>query len=226
MAHRFNGMSVERRFCLLIIARSENSKMSSEGGHAQSNQQLIDQAFCGIQALAERMRGETAGTIARAAELIHCAIKSGNKILACGNGGSAAEAQHFIGELVGRFLTEREPLAGVALTVDTSVLTAVGNDYGYSEVFTRQVKGIGKPGDVLLAISTSGQSSNVLKALAAARDGGLVTIALIGAESSLELDVCDLVITIPDPSTPRIQEMHLVVLHLICELVDNALTTV
>lgn len=200
--------------------------MSSEGGHAQSNQQLIDQAFCGIQALAERMRGETAGTIARAAELIHCAIKSGNKILACGNGGSAAEAQHFIGELVGRFLTEREPLAGVALTVDTSVLTAVGNDYGYSEVFTRQVKGIGKPGDVLLAISTSGQSSNVLKALAAARDGGLVTIALIGAESSLELDVCDLVITIPDPSTPRIQEMHLVVLHLICELVDNALTTV
>lgn len=197
--------------------------MSSEGGHAQDNQELIDQALCGIQALAERMRGETAGTIARAAEIVYSAIKSGNKILACGNGGSAAEAQHFIGELVGRFLTEREPLAGVALTVDTSVLTAVGNDYGYDEIFARQVKGIGKRGDVLLAISTSGRSPNVLKALAAARDRRLVTIALAGQQSNADLDTCDLVITIPDPSTPRIQEMHLVVLHLICELVDNAL---
>lgn len=196
--------------------------MSSEDGH--DNQELIDQALCGLQSLAERMRGETAGTIARATEIVYSAIKSGNKILACGNGGSAAEAQHFIGELVGRFLTEREPLAGVALTVDTSVLTAIGNDYGYDEVFARQVKGIGKPGDVLLAISTSGRSPNVLKALTAARESGLVTIALVGPESSPELDECELVITIPDASMPRVQEMHLVVLHLICELVDNALT--
>ncbi len=198
--------------------------MSSEGGHAQDNQELIDQALCGLEALAERMRGETAGTIARAAEIVYSAIKSGNKILACGNGGSAAEAQHFIAELVGRFLTEREPLAGVALTVDSSVLTAIGNDYGYEEVFARQVRAIGQPGDVLIAISTSGQSPNVLAALVAARDRGLTTIALVGAESNADLDACDLVITIPDSSTPRIQEMHLVVLHLICELVDNALT--
>ena len=198
--------------------------MSSEGGHAQDNQELIDQALCGLEALAERMRGETAGTIARAAEIVYSAIKSGNKILACGNGGSAAEAQHFIAELVGRFLTEREPLAGVALTVDLSVLTAIGNDYGYEEVFARQVRAIGQPGDVLIAISTSGQSPNVLAALVAARDRGLTTIALVGAESNADLDACDLVITIPDSSTPRIQEMHLVVLHLICELVDNALT--
>jgi phosphoheptose isomerase len=207
-----------------MIALSENSKMSSEGGHAQDNQELIDQALCGLEALAERMRGETAGTIARAAEIVYSAIKSGNKILACGNGGSAAEAQHFIAELVGRFLTEREPLAGVALTVDSSVLTAIGNDYGYEEVFARQVRAIGQPGDVLIAISTSGQSPNVLAALVAARDRGLTTIALVGAESNADLDACDLVITIPDSSTPRIQEMHLVVLHLICELVDNALT--
>lgn len=185
--------------------------------------ECIDAALHGVSSVAERMRKDTAEAIANAAELVHSAIKSGNKILACGNGGSAAEAQHFIGELVGRFLTEREPLAGVALTVDTSVLTAVGNDYGYDEVFARQVKGIGKPGDVLLAISTSGRSPNVLKALAAARECGLETIALVGAESNTDLDACDLVITIPDPSTPRIQEMHLVVLHLICELVDNAL---
>lgn len=183
----------------------------------------IDAALLGVSTIAEQLRSEPAFKIARAAEIVHGAVKSGNKILACGNGGSAAEAQHFIGELIGRFLTEREPLAGIALSVDTSVLTAVGNDYGYDEVFARQVKGIGKPGDVLLAISTSGRSPNVLKALATARDRGLVTIALVGAESSPELDACDLVITIPDPSTPRIQEMHLVVLHLICELVDNAL---
>lgn len=183
----------------------------------------IDAALLGVSTAAERLRGEPALAISRAAELVHRTIKSGNKILACGNGGSAAEAQHFIGELVGRFLTEREPLAGIALSVDTSVLTAVGNDYGYDEVFARQVKGIGKPGDVLLAISTSGRSPNVLKALAAARESSLLTIALVGADSSPELSKCDLVITIPDPSMPRVQEMHLVVLHVICELVDNAL---
>lgn len=183
----------------------------------------IDAALLGISTVAERLRGEPALEIARAAELVHGAIKSGNKILACGNGGSAAEAQHFIAELVGRFLSEREPLAGVALTVDTSILTAVGNDYGYDEVFARQVKAIGNAGDVLVGISTSGKSPNVISALAAARDRGLVTIALAGQKSNADLDACDLVITIPDPSTPRIQEMHLVILHLICELVDNAL---
>jgi len=183
----------------------------------------IDAALLNVATVAERLRGEPALAISRAAELVHCAIKSGNKILACGNGGSAAEAQHFVAELVGRFLTEREPLAGLALTVDTSVLTAVGNDYGYDEVFARQVKAIGNAGDVLIGISTSGKSPNVISALTAARDQGLVTIALAGQKSNADLDVCDLVITIPDPSTPRIQEMHLVVLHLICELVDNAL---
>ncbi|MFT5094913.1 MAG: D-sedoheptulose 7-phosphate isomerase [Porticoccaceae bacterium] len=183
----------------------------------------VDESFGEAAALADRLRQNSATAIVRAAELVYESLKSGNKILACGNGGSAAEVQHFVAELVGRFLTEREPLAGIALTVDTSVLTAVGNDYGYEEVFSRQVRALGISGDVLLAISTSGRSSNVLKALAAARERGLVTIALVGAESSPELEACDLVITIPDPSTPRIQEMHLVVLHLICELVDNAL---
>ena len=115
------------------------------------------------------------------------------------------------------------PLAGVALTVDSSVLTAIGNDYGYEEVFARQVRAIGQPDDVLLAISTSGQSPNVLAALAAARDQGLTTIALVGAESNPDLDTCDLVISIPDSSTARIQEMHLVILHLICDMVDIAL---
>jgi D-sedoheptulose 7-phosphate isomerase len=183
----------------------------------------IDESLQEVAVVADRLRQNSSTTIACAAKLVYQSLKSGNKILACGNGGSAAEAQHFVAELVGRFLTEREPLAGIALTVDTSVLTAIGNDYGYDEVFARQVKAIGKAGDVLIAISTSGTSPNVISALAAARDRGLVTIALVGAESNPDLDACDLLITIPDPSTPRIQEMHLVVLHLICELVDNAL---
>lgn len=182
----------------------------------------IDEAFAGIQSLAERMRGETVESVARAASLIHQSIADGGKILACGNGGSAAEAQHFVGELVGRFLTEREPLPAVALTVDTSVLTAVGNDYGYDEVFARQVRAIGNPGDVLLALSTSGRSRNVLAALSAAREQNLATIALLGSEAPSELTDVDLVITIPDSSMPRVQEMHLAILHIICDLVDTA----
>ncbi|MDA0807784.1 MAG: SIS domain-containing protein [Planctomycetota bacterium] len=183
----------------------------------------VRESFGDVAALADRLRQNSATEIVRAAELVYESIKSGHKILACGNGGSAAEAQHFVAELVGRFLTEREPLAGVALTVDTSVLTAIGNDYGYEEVFARQVRAIGQPDDVLLAISTSGQSPNVLAALAAARDRGLTTIALVGAESNPDLDTCEQVISIPDSSTARIQEMHLVILHLICDMVDIAL---
>ena len=185
----------------------------------------IDAALLGVQSVAEQLRSDSALAISRAAELVHSAIQSGNKILACGNGGSAAEAQHFVAELVGRFLTEREPLAGIALTVDTSVLTAVGNDYGYDEVFARQVRALGNAGDVLVVLSTSGRSPNVLAALKQANERGLTTIALVGAESNADLDACDLVIPIPDQSTPRVQEMHLVILHLICELVDNALAS-
>jgi phosphoheptose isomerase len=183
----------------------------------------VNASLSEVASLVERMREGSTSTIVRAAELVYASIKSGNKILACGNGGSAAEAQHFIAELVGRFLTEREPLAGIALTVDTSVLTAIGNDYGYEEVFARQVRAIGNAGDVLLAISTSGRSPNVLAALKQAREHGLTTIALVGAESNPDVDACHLVITVPDSCTARVQEMHLVILHVICDLVDKAL---
>ena len=197
--------------------------MSSYFENPASVASRIDNVFAELQSLAERMRGEPAVSIARAAGIVHAALVSGNKILACGNGGSAAEAQHFVAELVGRFLTERDPLAGVALTVDTSILTAVANDYGYDDVFARQVRAIGNSNDVLVAMSTSGRSPNVLKALATAQELGLRTIALIGSESHAKLDACDVVITIPDTSTPRVQEMHLAVLHTICDLVDEAL---
>jgi D-sedoheptulose 7-phosphate isomerase len=199
--------------------------MSAAFEDSEKTADCIDAVLLGVQSVAEQLRSDSALAISRAAELVHSAITSGNKILACGNGGSAAEAQHFVAELVGRFLTEREPLAGIALTVDTSVLTAVGNDYGYDEVFARQVRALGNAGDVLLALSTSGRSPNVLAALKQANERGLTTIALVGKESNADLDACDLVIAIPDQSTPRVQEMHLVILHLICELVDNALAS-
>jgi D-sedoheptulose 7-phosphate isomerase len=197
--------------------------MSAAYENSEQVSQCIGAAFVGVRSVAERLRSESATVIGQSAAMVHDAIQSGNKVLACGNGGSAAEAQHFIAELVGRFLTEREPLAGIALTVDTSVLTAVGNDYGYDEVFARQVRALGNAGDVLIGISTSGRSPNVLAALKQARERGLTTIALVGANSNADLDACDLVVTVPDSSTPRVQEMHLVILHLICELVDNAL---
>ena len=199
--------------------------MSAAFEDSEKTADCIDAVLLGVQSVAEQLRSDSALAISRAAELVHSAITSGNKILACGNGGSAAEAQHFVAELVGRFLTEREPLAGIALTVDTSVLTAVGNDYGYDEVFARQVRALGNAGDVLVVLSTSGRSPNVLAALKQANERGLTTIALVGAESNADLDACDLVVTVADQSTPRVQEMHLVILHLICELVDNALAS-
>lgn len=183
----------------------------------------VDEALQEVAAAADQLRQTSATEVVRAAELVYAAIGSGNRILVCGNGGSAAESQHFAGELLGRFLTERQPLPAVALTVDTSVLTAIGNDYGFENVFARQIEGIGQPGDVLLAISTSGRSPNILAALNAARERGLTTIALVGTESNADLESCDLVITIPEARMPRVQEMHLVILHTICDLVDLAL---
>jgi len=183
----------------------------------------VDEHFAGIHALVERMRSETAGEVVRAAGLLHQAVASGRKVLVCGNGGSAAEAQHFAAELVGRFLIERDPLPAVALSTDTSVLTALGNDYGYEQVFARQVQALGNAGDVLLALSTSGRSPNIAAALSEAARQNLKTIALVGRELPPELPPCDIVITVPHPETPRIQEMHLAMLHMICDLIDAVL---
>src|SRR5262249_39155779 len=138
-----------------------------------------------------------------------------------GNGGSAAEAQHFAAELSGRFVRERRALAAVALTTDSSALTAISNDYGFERVFERQIEALGRPGDVAVAISTSGRSSNVVCALQAARARGLVTIALTGPEPSALADAADIVIAVPAGQTPRVQEGQLTVLHAICDLVER-----
>ena len=140
----------------------------------------------------------------------------------CGNGGSAADAQHLAAEFVGRFLREREARPALALTTNTSVLSALGNDYGFERVFARQVEAWGNPGDVLLALSTSGNSINVLEAVAVAMQRGLTTIGLTGGDGGRLAAVCDIPIVVPSASTPRIQEAHITVGHILCDLVERS----
>lgn len=159
--------------------------------------------------------------IAEAAERCKTALKSGGKVLFCGNGGSAADSQHLAAEFIGRFQKERRSLAAVALTVDTSALTAIANDYGYDEVFARQVEGLGRSGDVLIGISTSGNSANVVKAVEMARDIGMHTIAFTGEGGGKLKDLCDLTFAVPSRVTARVQEMHIMAGHILCELVEE-----
>jgi D-sedoheptulose 7-phosphate isomerase len=157
--------------------------------------------------------------------MVDC-LRSGGKVMACGNGGSAADAQHFAAELIGRFERERQELAAIALTTDTSILTAVGNDYSYDEVFSKQVRGLGKKGDVLIGISTSGNSKNVVKAIEAAKKIGIKIIALTGnggGKIANLLDANDIHLCVPSNRTARIQEAHLVLLHGLCDGVDHLL---
>jgi phosphoheptose isomerase len=160
--------------------------------------------------------------IARAAELMRDAALAGKKILLCGNGGSAADAQHIAAELVGRYVLERRPLAAVALTTDTSALTAIANDYGFENVFARQVDALGAPGDVLVAITTSGTSRNVALAVEAARRIGMAVIGLTGAKGAAFVAGCDAGVAVPSMVTARIQECHITIGHLLCEVIDEA----
>ncbi len=151
-------------------------------------------------------------------------LKAGNKIMVCGNGGSAADAQHLAGELVNRFLKERRPYAGLALSTDTSVLTCIGNDYGYDQVFEKQVLALGKKGDVLIGISTSGNAANVLRAMEAARSMGVLTVALTGGTGGRLAEKAERLLSIScTASTPRIQEGHQLLIHLLCERIEEIL---
>jgi D-sedoheptulose 7-phosphate isomerase len=164
--------------------------------------------------------------IAEAIELMFTALSNGNKILACGNGGSAADCQHFAAELVGRFERERLPLPALALTTDTSILTAVGNDYSFNDIFTKQVQAFGQSGDVLLALSTSGNSANVLNAVDAALERDMRVVALTGKTGGAigkRLTDADVHICVPHDRTARIQEVHLLTIHCLCDGIDVAL---
>jgi D-sedoheptulose 7-phosphate isomerase len=153
------------------------------------------------------------------ARRIAVVMAEGHKLLICGNGGSAADAQHLAGEFVNRFLFDRPPLPALALTTDSSVLTAIGNDFGFEQVFAKQIHALGVPGDVLLAISTSGKSPNVLAALRAAREKNMYTLGLSGAGHDMDA-LCDITLHVPHTSTPLVQEIHISAGHLICELVE------
>ena len=148
-------------------------------------------------------------------------LRAGNKILLCGNGGSAADAQHIAAELTGRYKTERRGLPGIALTTDTSALTAIGNDYGY---FDRQVEALAQKGDLLIGISTSGNSINVINALKVAREMGCKTLGLTGRDGGAMNELCDINLVVPSNDTPRIQEMHILFAHTICQIIDNELS--
>jgi D-sedoheptulose 7-phosphate isomerase len=163
--------------------------------------------------------------IADAADPMIEAVTAGNKLLICGNGGSAADAQHFAAELTGRFEKERRGLPGIALTTDTSALTAIGNDYGFERVFSRQVEALGREGDLLLAISTSGNSPNVLAAIESAQRLGMGVVGLTGGDGGKMNGLCDHLVAIPSHRTARIQEMHISIIHIWCELIDEVVGT-
>jgi D-sedoheptulose 7-phosphate isomerase len=181
--------------------------LSELNGHKDTAQKCID-------TLTDR--------IEQAAVMAIATLKAGNKIILFGNGGSAGDAQHIAAELTGRYKTERRGLPGIALTTDTSAITAIGNDYGYDQVFSRQVQALAQRGDLLIGISTSGNSQNVIKALALANELGLKTIGLSGRDGGAMNKCCDINLIIPSYDTPRIQEMHITIGHIICQLIDEA----
>ena len=185
-------------------------------------QGVISQRIEASIAVKQRLLGHTE-ICAEVAERLIRAFRSGNKLLLFGNGGSAADAQHIAAELVGRYYLDRPALPAQALTVDTSSLTAIGNDYAYDQIFSRQIEAFGRAGDVAIGISTSGNSRNVIEALRAAKRKGIVTVGMtgeIGGQLKAEVDYC---ICIPSRDTPRIQEAHILIGHILCELVEQAL---
>jgi len=171
--------------------------------------------------LKQRFFDERAGLLIDVGRRMAACLKAGGKILSFGNGGSAADAQHLAGELVGRFRRDRAGLAALALTTDPSVITAIANDLGYEAVFRRQVEAHGRPGDVAIGISTSGRSPNVVEALRLARSRGLVTVGLTGAGGGLLVGLVDYLVDVPHTDTPRIQEVHGMVVHILCEIVEQ-----
>lgn len=185
--------------------------------------EMAFQAFQESIRVKQSVQGSASELAVRMADVISRAFRGHHRLFVFGNGGSAADAQHLAAEFVNRFHRERPPLPALALTVDTSVLTSIGNDYGFDDVFRKQLQALGQPGDVALGISTSGRSVNVVHALRWARENGLHTIGWAGADSS-DMDVyCDLIFHVPSAVTARIQETHITVAHIVCGLVEEIL---
>ncbi|MBR1976462.1 MAG: D-sedoheptulose 7-phosphate isomerase [Phascolarctobacterium sp.] len=185
-------------------------------------QKIIQERFEEHLAVANAvMQSDILAQVERVANAIKAALANGKKVLFCGNGGSAADSQHLAAELVGRFQKERQGLPAIALTVDTSILTAVSNDYGFDKVFVRQVEALGNEGDVLVGISTSGTSPNVLAAVELAKTKGMYCVGMTAANGAKMAEICDECIAVPAKVTARAQEMHILIGHILCELVDG-----
>ena len=174
------------------------------------------------QVVIDSVTKDVAPLFGHVAELMCAALRNQGKILLCGNGGSAADAQHFAAELVGRFRRDRQALAAIALTTDSSALTAIGNDFGFDQIFSRQVEALAAKADVLVAISTSGNSSNVLQAVRTAREQGCLTVGLLGRNGGSMAAEVDVALVVPAEQTSHVQEAHIVIIHLLCELVESA----
>ena len=188
-----------------------------------SGEAVFARAFDEHQRVIDELRQQQ-GTLEALARKITEAVMDGKKVLWCGNGGSAADAQHLAAEFVGRFRRERKPLASIALTTDTSILTSIGNDYGYDQVFSRQVLALAEPGDVVVGISTSGNSRNVVEALEAARERGAFVVAMTGAGGGKMAALADAIVCVPTDDTARVQEGHILCGHMLCDWVELAWT--
>ncbi|MBX7172943.1 MAG: D-glycero-beta-D-manno-heptose 1-phosphate adenylyltransferase [Pyrinomonadaceae bacterium] len=198
------------------ITNSQNSKVKSQ----KTIETLFEKGIKEHLKVFETLRQNDILSIEKCSQIMVDAVKRGNKILLCGNGGSAGDAQHIATELVGRYEKERKGLPAIALTTDTSALTAIGNDYGFERIFSRQVEALANPGDVLVGISTSGNSPNVILAIMEARQKGCQTIGLTGAKGKKLASLCDAAVLVPSERTARIQEAHLTIGHLWCEMVE------
>jgi D-sedoheptulose 7-phosphate isomerase len=196
-----------------------NDSLSTDKSSTAALARSLEEHLKAIQTLLDSRLADIDAT----GRLIWEALKAGNKILLCGNGGSAADSQHIAAELVGRYEKQRRAFPAISLTTDTSALTALSNDYGYEEVFARQVEALAHSGDVLVAISTSGKSPSVVKAADQARALGCRTIALTGCSGEPLASHCDLAVVVPSDRTSRVQEAHITIGHLWCEMIDNAL---
>lgn len=185
--------------------------------------QEIALQFAAHREVINRVELEMSPLIAELVTQLVETFNSGGKLLVMGNGGSAADAQHFVAEIVGRFKMERRGLPAIALSTDTSILTAIGNDYGFDKVFRRQVEALAIPGDMVVGISTSGNSPNVLQALELARENGCRTAGLLGKDGGTIKGVCDLALIVPTIDTPRVQEAHITIIHIVCDLLEKTL---
>jgi D-sedoheptulose 7-phosphate isomerase len=187
------------------------------------NSALLDNVFSEHSDVIKKTHEQISKNIEISADMIANSLKSSGTIFWCGNGGSAADSQHIAAEFVGRFKKDRRPLRSISLTTDTSVLTCVANDYSYEEIFSRQLNALGRDGDVLVAITTSGQSENIKQALIQARNMGIKTIGLLGKNGGKCKDYSDISLIVPSDTTARIQEVHILIEHLLCELVEQKL---